>query len=240
MAGPAIAVPLVLAGISFIAGTAAKHEENKAKYRANKAAIRRSNTLARQRFENQLKLNIYTDAQKGRVFEAELAAAAAARTALTQQLELNQISFDRASIANQLSLEEKFVEASFQDQKNLAESIRAQGTLAASGVQPGQSMKMAMQDIERQLGFEEAAIEANLLNEKQGFGLAEYGLKLDKYSADNQAINQLPTGPTFGPGNEFPPIPPLYSSDPEQPSLLNAALYGVAQGASAFGSAYKG
>jgi hypothetical protein len=234
-----MSVALGIGAISFIAGTLGKHQENKAKYRANKAAIRRSNTLARQRFENQLKLNIRTDEEKGRVFEAELDAAALSRTALAKQIELNQISLDRASVANQLNLEDKFVEAAFQDQKNLAESIRAQGTLAASGVQPGQSMEMAMGDIERQLGFEESAVEAALLGEKQGFGLAEYGLKLDKYSADNQAINQLPTGPTFGPGNEFPAVPPLYQSDPEKPSLLNAALSGLAQGAQAYASARK-
>ena len=71
-----------------------------------------------------------------------------------RQKDINQLEQSRASTANQLKLQEKVAEAMFEGQEKLAESIRAQGTILASGMSAGQSTMLTLTDQERQLGQE--------------------------------------------------------------------------------------
>merc|ERR1711981_449935 len=166
--------------------------------------------------ENQLNIASYKDQQKTRVFEAQLEAQAMARNSLSKQLQINQQEATRASLSNQLKLNEK-----------LAQSIKAQGTVLASGMQAGQSMMLQLQDVERQLGFEQAAVNASLFNANQSFAMSEYGNRLSQYAADSRAINSLPAGPLFAPTAEFQTIKPIKQADPEKPSMLGSIMAGV-------------
>ena len=215
------------------AGTAiADRQAKMSQWRAQKAAVDRSNAMAKMQYQNQTQISAFKDQQKLNVFEAQLAAQSAARVSLTKQLEINQQEATRASLSNQLKLNEKITEAQFEGQQKLAASIQAQGTVLASGMQAGQSMMLAMQDVERQLGFEQAAVNASLFNANQSFGMSEYGNQLSQYAADSRAYNQLPSGPLFAPVAEFQTVKPLEQASPEKPSMLGSIMAGVSAGVS--------
>jgi len=226
MCSPTIAIAAV-AGV----GTAiADRQAKMSQWRAQKAAVDRSNAMAKMQYQNQIQISAFKDQQKSKVFEAQLDAQAAARTNLNKQLELNQQEATRASLSNQLKLNEKVTEAAFEGQQKLAASIQAQGTVLASGMQAGQSMMLAMQDIERQLGFEQAAVNASLFNANESFAMSEYGTRLSQYAADARAVNAVPAGPLFAPIAEFQTVKPLKQASPEKPSMLGSIMTGVSAG----------
>lgn len=223
-------VALAFAGVSAVGTAAADYSANKAQWRNQVANIQRQNIMAIQKGEHEGNLAVYKDQQKNRVYEAQLKAQANARTALHKQLQINQQEANRASVSAQLQLNEKFTEAAFQRQTKLVESIKAQGTVLASGMQPGQSMLLELQDVERQMGFEEAAINASLKSATQAYGMTEYGINLSKYSADSKAVNSEPAGPSFSPGAEFGPVSPIMLQKPSKPGLLGSIMKGVSAG----------
>ena len=226
MCSPTIA----LAAVAGVGTAAADRQAKMAQWRAQKAAVDRSNAMAKMQHENQLNIASYKDQQKTRVFEAQLEAQAMARNSLSKQLQINQQEATRASLSNQLKLNEKVTEAQFSGQEKLAQSIKAQGTVLASGMQAGQSMMLELQDVERQLGFEQAAVNASLFNANQSFAMAEYGNRLSQYGADSRAINALPAGPLFSPTASFAPVEPIKQGDPEKPSMLGSIMAGVGAG----------
>ena len=171
-------VTLALAGISGVGTAIADRQAKMAQYRAQKAAVDRSNYQAKQDYLNKIQISAFKDQQKQNVFKAQLEAQAASVTAMERQKDLNQLEQSRASTANQLKLREKISEALFEGQTRLAESIRAQGTVLASGMAAGQSMLLTLNDQERQLGMEQAAVDASVYNARKGFGLQEYNLLL--------------------------------------------------------------
>ena len=124
--------PIAL-GIAAGVGTAVTGimEQNRA-HRAQVDAVNRSNAIARQKYINDITISAYNDQRKGEVFTAQLQADAAARTALYQQREINQIEANRASESAQQELREKVTEAMFASQENLAKAIQSQGTVLAS------------------------------------------------------------------------------------------------------------
>ena len=97
-------------------------------------------------------------------------------------------------------------------------------------MQAGQSMMLQLQDVERQLGFEQAAVNASLFNANQSFAMSEYGNRLSQYAADSRAVNALPAGPLFAPTAEFQTIKPIKQGDPEKPSMLGSIMSGVTAG----------
>ena len=228
MCSPAIA----LAAVSGVGTAMADRSAKMAQWRAQKAAVDRSNAMAKMQYMNQIQISAFKDQQKQEVFKAQLDAQAQARQNLTKQVEINQQEATRASLSNQLKLNEKITEAQFEGQQKLAASIQAQGTVLASGMQAGQSMMLAMQDVERQLGFEQAAVNASLFNANQSFGMSEYGNQLSQYAADSRAYNQLPSGPLFAPVAEFQTVKPLEQASPEKPSMLGSIMSGVVAGVS--------
>ena len=221
---------LAIAAVAGVGTAVADRQAKMSQWRAQKAAVDRSNAMAKMQYQNQIQISAFKDQQKQEVFKAELDAQAAARQSLNKQLEINQQEATRASLSNQLKLNEKVAEAQFEGQEKLAASIRAQGTVLASGMQAGQSMMFAMQDVERQLGFEQAAVDASLFNANQSFAMSEYGNQLSQYAADSRAINSLPAGPLFAPTAEFQTIKPIKQGDPEKPSMLGSIMSGVTAG----------
>tara|TARA_Y100001973_G_C5204008_1_gene340042 strand:+ start:196 stop:939 length:744 start_codon:yes stop_codon:yes gene_type:complete len=223
----------VVLGLAAVAGAGtavADRQAKMAKYRAQKAAVDRSNAMAKLKYQNDTMISAYRDQQKLKVFEAQLSAQASARQALYKQLELNQQEGDRAKIANQLKLGEKVTEAQLEGQTQLAESIKAQGTILASGQNPGQSMLLELMDVERQLGFQQAAVNRSLFDANQSAAMTEYGIELDQYGADTRAINSLPSGPLFAPEASFQTVRPIKQSGPSKPSILGSIMKGVTAG----------
>jgi len=211
-------------------GTAiADYQGKKAQWRNAKAAVDRRNAIAKQEWNHDLNLTIQKNQRSGQVYEAELDAVAAARTALSKQLDINQAEAARASTAAQLERNSAFEKAMLEGQKNLVSKIQATGKLLASGAQSGQSLLLQAMDIERQLGFAEATATAALRNTDLAYGLKEWGIGMDKYAADVTASNQQPSAP-LAPYAEWAPIKPIKESAPSKPGILGSIMKGVSAG----------
>ena len=216
---------LALAGISGVGTAMADRQAKMAQYRAQKAAVDRSNYMARQDYLNKIQISAFKDQQKQDLFKAQMDAQAASVTAMYKQKDINQLEQSRASTANQLKLNEKIAEAQFEGQQRLAESIRAQGTILASGMAAGQSTMLTLTDQERQLGQMQAAVDASLFNARRSFGLQEYNTLLSQYAADSQAYNSVIAAP-MAPVAEFKTVKPVKMAAPEKPSMLGSIMTG--------------
>ena len=222
-------VTLALAGISGVGSAIADRQAKMAQYRAQKAAVDRSNYMARQDYLNKIQISAFKDQRKADLFKAQLEAQAASVTAMYRQKDINQLEQSRASTANQLKLQEKVAEAQFEGQEKLAESIRAQGTILASGMSAGQSTMLTLTDEERKLGQMQAAVDASLFNARQSFGLQEYNTLLSQYAADSQAYNSVIAAP-MAPVAEFKTVRPVKMAAPEKPSMLGSIMTGFSAG----------
>jgi hypothetical protein len=222
-------VTLALAGIAGVGTAVADRQAQMAQYRAQKAAVDRSNYMAKQDYLNKIQISAFKDQQKQDLFKAQLDAQAASVTAMERQKDINQMEASRASTANQLKLQEKVAEAQFEGQQKLAESIRAQGTLLASGMSAGQSTMLTLTDQERQLGQMQAAVDASLFNARRSFGLQEYNTLLSQYSADSQAMSSVIAAP-MAPIAEFKTVRPVKQAAPEKPGMLGSIMKGFTAG----------
>ena len=217
-------IGLALGGAKAITGI----QQQNAQYRAQVAAVDRSNAMARQKYINDLNIASHNDQLKGRKFEAELKAAAAEKTAYWKQKEINQIAANQASTAEQMKLNEKIKKAQFESQANLAKSIQAQGTvLASGGAAQGQSLMLMLQQAERELGFEQAQIDATVFDATKNYGLQQFGIDMDLYSADTTAANNISTSAILAPTASFMTIRPEKIKAPKKPSPLGPILSGI-------------
>ena len=222
--------PLAL-GIASGVGTAVTGiaEQNRA-HRAQVDAVNRSNAIARQKYINDITISAYNDQRKGEVFTAQLQADAAARTALYQQREINQIEANRASESAQQELREKVTEAMFASQENLAKAIQSQGTVLASGQQAGQSMMLSVDDVERKYGMQQAQLDASVFDATKAYGIKQFGVNLDQYNSDMSAVNNLSTSAVVAPIASFKTIRPTKQKAPPKPSILTPLLSGFSAG----------
>ena len=191
--------PLAL-GIASGVGSAVTGiaEQNRA-HRAQVDAVNRSNAIARQKYINDITISAYNDQRKGEVFTAQLESDAAARSALYQQREINQIEANRASESAQQELREKVTEAMFASQENLAKAIQSQGTVLASGQQAGQSMMLTVDDVDRKYGMQQAQLDASIFDATKAYGIKQFGINLDQYNSDMSAVNNLSTSAVIAP-----------------------------------------
>tara|TARA_B000000557_G_scaffold14523_1_gene11399 strand:+ start:263 stop:988 length:726 start_codon:yes stop_codon:yes gene_type:complete len=190
-------------------------------------AVNRSNAMARQKYINDITISAYEDQRKGDVFEAQLKADAASRAAYYKQKELNQAEANRATVAADQELREKLNEQMFASQTNLAKAIQAQGTVMASGMASGQSMLMELQQAERDLGFEQAQLDATVFDATRNYGIQKYGIDMSQYSADTAALNSITTSASVAPSASFKTIRPVKKEAPSKPSILGPLLGGI-------------
>ena len=225
--------PPVALAIASGVGTAVTGimEQNRA-HRAQVDAVNRSNAIARQKYINDITISAYNDQRKGEIFTAQLQSDAAARTALYQQREINQIEANRASESAQQELREKVTEAMFASQENLAKAIQAQGTVLASGQQAGQSMMLTVDDVERKYGMQQAQLDASVFDATKAYGIKQFGVNLDQYNSDMSAVNNLSTSAVVAPIASFKTIRPIKQKAPPKPSLLTPLLSGFSAGVS--------
>ena len=220
---------LAFAGIGGVGSAIADRQAKMAQYRAQKAAVDRSNYMARQDYLNKIQISAFKDQQKQDLFKSQLEAQSASVTAMHRQKDISQVAQSRSSTANQLKLQEKVAEAMFEGQEKLAESIRAQGTILASGMSAGQSTMLTLTDEERKLGQRQAAVDASLYNARQSYGLQEYSTLLSQYAADSQAYNSVIAAP-MAPSAEFKTVRPVKMAAPEKPSMLGSIMTGFSAG----------
>ena len=235
-----LAVGIAMGGAQAISGI---QEQNRA-HRAQVDAVNRSNAMARQKYLNDIQISAYNDQQKLNVFDAQLGADAASQQAYYKQKELNQIEANRAIAAADQELQEKLTEQMFASQATLAKAIQAQGTVLASNMASGQSMLLELTQAERELGFEQAQIDATIFDATRSYGIDKYGIDLDQYAADTSAKNSITTSALMNPSASFKTIRPIKQNAPKKPSALGPILGGitttVGMGAAIGGEGYWG
>ena len=136
--------------------------------------------MARQEYLSKIQIAANKDQKKAQIFKAQLESAASEKSAYYRQKEINQSEANRASEAAQLELQEKNQAAQIKGMENLAASIKAQGTVLA-GNTAGQSMLLEAQQVERELGFQQAAIDATLLGDRAEYSMKEYDIAMGQY-----------------------------------------------------------
>ena len=227
---------ITLGVISGIGTAVTGIAEQNRRHRAQVDAVNRSNQIARQKYLNDITISAYNDQRKGEVFTAQLQADAASRQAYYKQKEINQLEANRSSETAQQELREKVTEAMFKSQEGLAKAIEAQGTILASGQQAGQSMMLQLADVERQMGFKNAQLNASVFDATKAFGIKQFGVDLDQYGADTRAYNSISTTAAIAPSASFKTIRPIEQAPPEKPSILGPLLGGIASGVGVYGA----
>ena len=222
--------------ISGVAQAGAGIIQQNAAHRNAVAQVNRSNAIARQKYLNDITISAFNDQRKGEVFTAQLQADAASRQAYYKQKEINQLEANRSSETAQQELREKVTEAMFKSQEGLAKAIEAQGTILASGQQAGQSMMLQLADVERQMGFKNAQLNASVFDATKAFGIKQFGVDLDQYGADTRAYNSISTTAAIAPSASFKTIRPIEQAPPEKPSILGPLLGGIASGVGVYGA----
>ena len=210
--------------------------QQNAAHRNAVAQVNRSNAIARQKYLNDITISAFNDQRKGEVFTAQLQADAASRQAYYKQKEINQLEANRSSETAQQELREKVTEAMFKSQEGLAKAIEAQGTVLASGQQAGQSMMLQLADVERQMGFKNAQLNASVFDATKAFGIKQFGVDLDQFGADTRAYNSISTTAAIAPSASFKTVQPIEQAPPEKPSILGPLLGGIASGVGVYGA----
>jgi len=223
MCEPTLIFSAAMGGMKAISGI---QEQNRA-HRAQVDAVNRSNAMARQKYINDIQISAYNDQRKLNVFDAQLDADVASQQAYYKQKEINQVEANRAVAAADQELQEKLTEQMFASQANLAKAIQAQGTVLASGMAAGQSMMLELTQAERELGFEQAQIDATIFDATRSYGIDRYGIDLDQYSADTGARNSITQSALVAPTASFQTIKPIKQNAPKKPSILGPILGGV-------------
>ena len=224
-----VAIGIALGATQAVTGIA----QQNAAWANQRNAVLRSNHMATTKYANELTIAEYNDKLKGLVFEKELNADAAAQTELAAIRQNNQISADQASTAAQIAANEKLAEQAFKSQENLAKSIQAQGEILASGAPAGNSLGALLQGAEREFGFEQAQIDASQDSITRAYAIEQYGIDLDKYSADIAAINQTKSIATHKQAS-YEPIKPIMQAVPKKPSILGPIISGITTGLGAY------
>ena len=221
--------------LSGVAQAGAGIIQQNAAHRNAVAQVNRSNAIARQKYLNDITISAFNDQRKGEVFTAQLQADAASRQAYYRQKEINQIEANRSSETAQQELREKVTEAMFKSQEGLAKAIEAQGTILASGQQAGQSMMLQLADVERQMGFKNAQLNASVFDATKAFGIKQFGVDLDQYGSDTRAYNSITTTASVAPSASFKTVRPIKQDPPPKPSILGPILGGISSGISVYG-----
>ena len=226
MCEPTLVISAAMGGMKAISGI---QEQNRA-HRAQVDAVNRSNAMARQKYLNDIQISAYNDQRKLDVFDAQLAADTASQQAFYKQKEINQIEANRALQAAEQELSEKLTEQMFASQANLAKAIQAQGTVLAGEMVSGQSMMLELSQAERELGFEQAQIDATIFDATRSYGIDRYGIDLDQYAADTGARNSITQSALVAPSASFKTIRPIKQNAPKKPSILGPILGGITTG----------
>lgn len=221
-------ISIITGAVSAVGGVM----QAQAQHQAAQAAAARQNQINELNYQNKLNIAAHKDKLKGQAYKQKLEAQAAAHSALARQKYLNQLEHNRASIAAQQALKEKVTESAFASQTALTKQIQAQGTVLASGQQAGQSLLLSLMDTERQLGFEEAQLGASIRDATAAYGMQQYGIDLDKYTADVNALNKLPAKPV-APSASFAPVKMPEVEGPSGLGLMGGIISSVAGGVGA-------
>lgn len=206
-------------------------------HQAQQAAVARSNAIAQQQYQQELRIAAARDREKGRAYDAQLNAEAAAKSAYYAQISNNQLEANRALSAVNNKLQEKRNVSAFESQRQMANAVQAQGAVLSTG-KAGQSFLLNALDADRTLGFEMAEIEQTLYDARRASGIEAEGIRLDQHSSNVAAWNGLPASP-LAPEASILPVAPIMASGPSglalAGSLVSAGVGAVESGLGTYG-----
>lgn len=133
--------------------------------------------------------------QEQATYGAQMAAYQRSEEAYKQQLELNAQAANRAYESEQLKLQGEFMKASQEAQGKLAQSLRTQGSVLASG-RSGQSIGLLMSDAEREYGRDFANLAQNLAFARQDYFVGAEDIYQKQKSANAIAASNRMLEPT--------------------------------------------
>ena len=84
--------------------------------------------------------------------------------------------------------------------------------------------------------MQEAMLNASIFDATRSYGIKQFGVNLDQYSADTTAFNNISTSAAVAPTASFKTIRPIKQNPPEKPSILGPLLGGFSTGVSVYGN----
>ena len=197
----------------------------KSKYLHAKQAAERNNQLAVQSYNNQLRIAEEKDRVKKESYEAELKAFEAALLANRDKSKANALEVNRAAAEVAAKKRGADIEAAFKTEENVAQMIKAQGELLATGGS-GQSFLLQTEDPLRILGMAQERIGETLYNTHQRLNLELQGVGMDYVSSEWAAFNSLPPAPLAQRASLLP-FEPIMDPGPGKP-IKRKANYSAA------------
>mgnify|MGYP003315879892 CR=1 FL=1 len=84
--------------------------------------------------------------------------------------------------------------------------------------------------------MQEAQLNASVFDATRSYGLKQFGVNLDQYSADTTAFNNISTSAAVAPTASFKTIQPIKQTPPKKPSILGPILGGFSTAISSAGT----
>jgi hypothetical protein len=194
------------------AQNSAQNAANEDAYKAQQEAIARENEQAMQ--------NYYLAKQQQEEGEKQYA----------KQIRLNTVAASRASVSAQMDLNAKYRQAATEAADDLAASMRAQGTVRASG-RTGQSVRAILLDADREYHRNLGVMAVNLGYSNMDYANSVQSIFEAQVTANNQAHSQRKVTP-IKPKNVKGPAAPKKSNikGPGAASLLGSVVSSGLQG----------
>lgn len=208
----------------------------KSKYLHAKQAAERNNQLAIQSYNNQLRIAEDKDRVKKEAYENEIKAFEAALLANNDKSKANALEVNRAAAEVAAKKRGADIEAAFKIEENVAQMIKAQGQLLATGGS-GQSFLLQTEDPLRILGMAQERVGETLYNTHQRLNLELQGVGMDYVSSEWAAFNSLPPAPLAQRASLLP-FEPMMDPGPGKPikrsaNYAPAVMSGISTGISA-------
>jgi hypothetical protein len=176
-----------------------------AQFSAQQAAVQQANAAARAQYQYQM------------------AAYQQSERAYKSQMDLNAAAANRAYVQEQQKLDFEYRQAALEASELMAASMRAQGTLLASG-RTGQSIGILANDADREYSRDLATLGLNLAYANNNYLTTAQGIQQQWESANNLAASQ----------RQLKPSKPIMQSGPSVLGLVGGLAGSVMGGFSAF------
>jgi len=153
-----------------------------------------------------------------------------------QQLNFNNMAAAVAMESENRWLDERFIEAAFQNQDIVVQQLQEEGQ--AQLVQSGNSAGKAVQAVIAQAGRNQAILAESILSAKKQSAVNIKKIKTDKYGADLQAEANRMLKPEIAPALPKPiPLPTTIFQDPRKPRKPPKPIKGATSNAGAISGA---
>lgn len=208
--------------LSFVVSFTTSYNQQLQQYSTQKRAVDRHNKVLHRNFLSELQIVQQKDRVNENVYNERLKARKNDVEAFYRGKDLNQLAATLADTSNQLTFKERVQKGLFDMQDQLIKNLQDRGKIAASGIQPGQSLSAILDDSLRQFGFAEAMIGESFDSSKTQLAMSHYRSSLGQSSADTASWNDISPVPPEQPIPGLQPNKPIYEEDPDPPNVMSS------------------